>query len=311
MIETISVVLPSYNEGENLPEVVKELCEELESSGWQFELVVVDDGSVDDTRQVLTSMQLENHHVRAVRLRRNFGKSIALRAGFEFATGQVIVLMDADGQDDPAEIPKLLRALEGGLDLVTGRRAMRQDRVVKRATSRLFNAVTARVTGVDGRDMNSGLKAMRRDVADSLNLYGELHRYIPVLAHWAGFRVDEIPVHHRPRLHGMTKFGGARFWRGFLDLLTIQFLTRFTARPLHLFGGIGLVLGAGGAGLLTWMGVLRILGHGVGERPALTGGVLLMVVAMQFFSIGLLAEFFAHARGKVDVKQLIDRSTDR
>ena len=158
--------------------------------------------------------------------------------------------MDADGQDDPDELPRLLAALDGGLDLVTGRRAVRNDRFIKRNTSKLYNGVTAKVTGVPGKDFNSGLKAMRRELADSLEMYGELHRYIPVLAVWNGFRVGEVDVEHHERLHGTSKFGRARFWRGFLDLVTVKFLTTYTARPFHLFGGIGFVIGFIGIGLL-------------------------------------------------------------
>lgn len=165
------------------------------------------------------------------RLRRNFGKSIALQAGLGASRGKTVVVMDADGQDDPKEIHLLMKALDDGLDLVTGRRTPRRDRFAKRLTSRLFDAVTARVSGIPGRDFNSGMKAMHRQVADNLKLYGELHRYIPVQAYWAGFRVGEVSVNHRPRRGGVTKFGGARVWRGFLDLLTVQFLTRFNARP--------------------------------------------------------------------------------
>jgi hypothetical protein len=171
----------------------------------------------------------------------------------------------------------------------------------------LFNSVTSRVTGVPGKDFNSGLKAMRREVVEQLNMYGEMHRYIPVLAHWAGFRVGEVPVNHRPRAHGTTKFGGARFLRGFLDLLTVQFLTRFTARPLHLFGSIGIALGTAGGALLAWMAVDKIMGHAVGSRPALLAGVLLVVVAVQIFSVGLLAEFLAHSRGRADITAMIDK----
>lgn len=306
-MRSVSVLLPSYNEGDNLAEVIDEIRSVLESEQIDFEVVVVDDGSTDDTTKVLASIAGVDPRVRSVRLRRNFGKSIALAAGFREAKGKTVVLMDADGQDDPHEIPKLLAALDAGLHLVTGQRATRRDRFVKRNTSILFNSVTSRVTGVPGRDFNSGLKAMRREVAEQLNMYGEMHRYIPVLAFWTGFRVGEVPVNHRTRLHGVTKFGGARFLRGFLDLLTVQFLTRFTARPLHLFGPIGIVLGAAGSGLLAWMAVDKILGHGVGQRPALLAGIFLVVVAVQIFSIGLLAEFLAHVKGRVDVTGMIER----
>ena len=306
-VSCASVLLPSFNEAENLPEVIAEMTRALTEAGVDHEILVIDDGSTDETRKVVARIRDANPRVRALHLRRNFGKSLALQAGMQHARGDVVVLMDADGQDDPHEIPRLIQALDDGLHLVTGRRASRRDRFIKRSTSKIFNAVTAKATGVPGRDFNSGLKVMRRPVADALNLYGELHRYIPVLAHGAGFRVGEVEVAHRPRLHGTTKFGGNRFWRGFLDLLTVQFITRFTARPLHLFGGIGILLGFVGSGLLAWMTVLKILGHNLGDRPALLAGILLVVVAVQMFSIGLLAEFMAHARGKVDAAQLVDK----
>jgi hypothetical protein len=190
----------------------------------------------------------------------------------------------------------MIAHLRSGTDLVTGRRADRQDRFIKKHTSRVYNRATALLTGVPGRDFNSGLKVMRKEVADSLDMYGELHRYIPVLAHWSGFRVGEVDVVHRPRLAGKSKFGGNRFWRGFFDLLTVNFLVRYNARPFHLFGAIGLVLGLAGGGLLTWMLVLKIAGEGIGERPALIAGVLLVIVAVQILSVGLLAELIVHSR---------------
>jgi glycosyltransferase involved in cell wall biosynthesis len=204
--------------------------------------------------------------------------------------------MDADGQDRPEEIVKLLRALDEGLDLATGRRVMRNDRMVKRHTSRLYNRVTAKVTGIEGEDFNSGLKAMKREVMNPLVLYGELHRYIPVLAQWNGFKVGEIDVEHAARLHGSSKFGRARFWRGFLDLLTVKFITTYTGRPFHLFGGLGIAFGAIGGLLLLWMFILKLTGHGIGERPALIIGVLFTVVAVQLMTLGLLAELIVHFR---------------
>jgi glycosyltransferase involved in cell wall biosynthesis len=232
--------------------------------------------------------------VSCVSLSRNMGKSAALQVGFEHARGDVIAMMDADGQDDPQSIPVLAARLDGNADLVTGRRSIRHDRFIKRVTSRLYNAVTAKVTGVAGKDFNSGLKVMRREVVERISLYGELHRYVPVLAQWAGFRVAEQDVPHRPRLHGVTKYGIARFWRGFLDLLTVRMLTRYDARPLHLFGGLGLLVGAAGSGLLTWMLILRFMGERIGDRPALIGGVLLSVVGVQLVSTGLVAELLVH-----------------
>jgi glycosyltransferase involved in cell wall biosynthesis len=290
------VILPSYNEAENLPAVVAEIVEQLGIAGLKFEIIIVDDGSNDGTRRVASDLVQQHEQVRALRSRRNVGKSAALQLGLREATGERIVLMDADGQDDPAAIPALLRALDDGLDVVTGRRADRQDRFVKRSTSKLYNAMTARVTGVAGHDFNSGLKAMTRDVAESLELYGELHRYIPVLAAWNGFTVGEVDVNHRRRLHGESKFKKARFWRGFFDLVTVKFLTTYTGRPFHLFGGVGFALSAGGSAILGWLLIVKITGHSIGERPALFAGVILVLVGVQLLSVGLLAELIVHFR---------------
>jgi dolichol-phosphate mannosyltransferase len=297
----LSVVLPAYNEAENLGPVVDELIGVLEALGRTHEILIVDDGSSDHTPAAMTAITKRHRTVAGLRLRRNVGKSTALAVAFTAVRGDVVVLMDADGQDDPAGIAELLAALDGGLDLVTGRRSTRQDRFMKRITSRVYNAVTARVSGVPGRDFNSGFKAMRRSVAESLELYGELHRYIPVLAHWYGFRVGEIEVHHRARLHGSSKFGRARYWRGFLDLLTVRFLTSYANRPLHLFGGLGAALALLGTGILVWLFVeQQIAGETIGSRPALFAGVLLVIVGFQSFSLGLLAQLLVHVSARRD-----------
>lgn len=290
----LSVVIPAYDEAESLPDLLQRLVPTLTETGRSAEVIVVDDGSRDGTAAAVDGLGLPG--VRVERLRVNRGKSAALRTGLRVAKGDVIVLMDADGQDDPAELPRLLAALDGDLDLVTGRRARRNDRAAKRVPSRLYNWATARVTGVPGRDFNSGFKAMRRDVARDLDLYGELHRYIPVLAAWAGYRIGEIDVTHHPRVEGRSKFGAERFWRGLLDLVTVKFLTTYTARPFHLFGGIAALFGVAGGALLTWMVVLRISGEQIGDRPALLAGILLVVVAVQLVSLGLIAELLVHLR---------------
>ena len=299
----ISVVIPAFDEAESLPGLLTRLLPNLEAITSSSEVIVVDDGSRDGTAGVVTALGLPGVHVE--RLRVNRGKSAALRAGLAMAKGDVIVLMDADGQDDPAELGRLVAALDDDLDLVTGRRAHRNDRAAKRLPSRLYNWATARVTGVPGRDFNSGFKAMRRDVARELDLYGELHRYIPVLASWAGYRTGEIDVTHHPRAEGQSKFGAERFWRGLLDLITVKFLTTYTARPFHLFGGLAALCGATGLGLLTWMLVLRISGEAIGSRPALLTGVLLVVVAVQLASLGLIAELLVHLRrpGPLDERE--------
>ncbi len=303
---SVSVLMPAYNEHDNLMELVPETLAVLAGMGVPYQVVVVDDGSTDGTRGAMRS--ITDPHLRYVRLRRNAGKSAALSVGLRQVDGEVVVLMDADGQDDPSEIPRLVAALdEQGLDLITGSRAgHRQDRFIKRNTSKIYNGVTAKVTGVPGRDFNSGLKVMRRDLATSLEMYGELHRYIPVLAVWSGFRVGEVPVEHHERRHGTSKFGRARFWRGFLDLITVKFLTTYTARPFHLFGGLGVVMGFVSAVLLSWMGVLWIIGDRVGSRPALIIGVLFAVVAVQMVSLGLLAELIVHLRRKTNLEASVE-----
>jgi glycosyltransferase involved in cell wall biosynthesis len=228
--------------------------------------------------------------VRVVRLRRNFGKSAALAAGFAQAVGETVVTIDGDLQDDPAEIPRLLAKLEEGFDLVSGWKARRQDPWRRRLPSKLFNWVTGRVSGLRLHDLNCGLKAYRADVVRGLRIYGELHRFLPVLAHYRGYRVAELPVNHRPRQHGRSRYGMERYVRGFLDLLTVSFMGRYRTRPLHLFGGLGLLLGFVGFLVLCYLTVLKIGGSAIGHRPLLLLGVLLVVVGLQLFSLGLVGE---------------------
>jgi dolichol-phosphate mannosyltransferase len=225
-----------------------------------------------------------------VRLRRNFGKAAALVAGFDQARGETVVTIDGDLQDDPAEIPRLLAKLDEGFDLVSGWKTHRRDRLSRRVLSRIFNRVTGAFSGVHLHDMNCGLKAYRAEVVHGLRLYGELHRFIPVLAHYRGFRIAELPVNHRPREHGRSRYGVERYLRGFLDLLTVSFIGRYRHRPLHLFGGLGLILGFFGTAILIYLTVLKALGNAIGHRPLLMLGVLLVVIGLQFFSLGLISE---------------------
>jgi glycosyltransferase involved in cell wall biosynthesis len=211
-------------------------------------------------------------------------------AGFDQAHGEIVVTIDGDLQDDPAEIPRLLAKLDEGFDLVTGWKTHRRDPISRRVLSRIFNRVTSAFSGVRLHDMNCGLKAYRADVVHGLRLYGELHRFIPVLAHYRGFRIAELPVNHRPREHGRSRYGVERYLRGFLDLLTVSFIGRYRHRPLHLFGGLGLLLGAIGSAILVYLTVIKALGHAIGQRPLLLLGVLLVVIGMQFFSLGLISE---------------------
>jgi len=286
----LSVVVPVRNEEQSVGPLLDELASVLDGLDAGWEAVFVDDGSTDGTFVALTGLHAERENVRVVRLRRNFGKAAALAAGFEQARGDVVVTIDGDGQDDPAEIPRLLAKLDEGFDLVSGWKTRRRDPLARRTLSRLFNAVASRVSGIRLHDVNCGLKAYRAEVVRGLNLYGELHRFLPVLAHQEGYRVAELPVNHRPRSHGRSRYGLERYLRGFLDLLTVSFMGRYRHRPLHLFGGLGLVLGFVGFGILVYLTVLKLTGEAIGHRPLLTLGVLLIVVGMQFFSLGLISE---------------------
>lgn len=286
----ISVVVPLRDEERTVALLYDEVRAALEPLARPWEVVYVDDGSTDGSWAALTLLHAAHENVRVVRLRRNFGKATALQAGFAEAAGNVIVTMDADLQDDPAEIPRLLAKLDEGFDLVSGWKTRRRDPLSRRIVSKIFNGVTGWLSGVHLHDMNCGLKAYRAEAVQGLRLYGELHRFIPVLAHHRGFRVAELAVNHRAREHGRSRYGLERYVRGFLDLLTVSFLGRYRTRPLHLFGGLGLLLGSLGSGVLLYMVALKLGGEAIGGRPLLVLGVLLVVVGLQFFSLGLIAE---------------------
>ena len=283
-------MVPVHDEERSVALLYDELTSALEPLGVPWETIFVDDGSTDGTFAALTRLHNDARNVRVVRLRRNFGKAAALVAGFDQAHGDIVVTIDGDLQDDPAEILRLLAKLDEGFDLVSGWKTRRQDPLTRRLLSKIFNRVTSAFSGVRLHDMNCGLKAYRAEVVHGLRLYGELHRFIPVLAHYRGFRIAELPVNHRPREHGRSRYGVERYLRGFLDLLTVSFIGRYRHRPLHLFGGLGLVLGLIGVAVLVYLTVVKALGHAIGQRPLLLLGVLLVVIGMQFFSLGLISE---------------------
>ncbi|HZO50943.1 MAG TPA: glycosyltransferase family 2 protein [Gaiellaceae bacterium] len=307
----LSVVIPVYDEEESVAPLYAELAAVLDPREEPWEAVFVDDGSSDGTFAALSRLHALHEGVRVVRLRRNFGKAAALAAGFAEASGDVVVTIDGDRQDDPAEIPRLLAKLNEGFDLVSGWKTRRRDPFSRRVPSRVFNAVAGRVSGLRLHDMNCGLKAYRAEVLRGLQLYGELHRYIPVLAHYRGFKVAELPVNHRPREHGRSRYGVERYIRGFLDLLTVTFVGRYRHRPLHLFGGFGLLLLLAGFVVLAYLTAIKIAGHAIGGRPLLILGVLLVVVGMQFLSLGLLTELVtSHHAERVGERERIGAYVD-
>ena len=263
----------------------------------RYEIIFVDDGSTDGTNRVLQSLRNRDRRIKIIRFRRNYGKSAALSVGFQHAQGEKVITMDADLQDDPAEIPGLINELKKGYDLVSGWKKKRMDPISKTIPSRFFNFITSVLTGIRLHDFNCGLKAYRREVVRELKIYGELHRYIPVLAQWRGYKVTEIPVHHHPRKYGKTKFGLGRFWKGFLDLLTVLFTTRYFRRPLHLFGFWGLTFFAAGFLIDLYLVIIKFTeGIALGNRPLFLAGVLLIIVGVQFISIGLLGEMISRTR---------------
>jgi len=307
----ISVVVPLLNEQASLEELYREITAALEPRGEPFEVVFVDDGSTDQSLDVLHRLHDTTSNVVVVHLRRNFGKAAALQAGFLEARGEIIVTIDADLQDDPSEIPALLAKLDEGFDLVSGWKTRRNDPLSRRVLSRIFNWTNAVISGVKLHDVNCGLKAYRAEVVQGMPLYGELHRFIPVLAAYQGYRVAEIPVNHRARQHGRSRYGFERYLRGFFDLLSVTFMGRYRYRPLHLFGGVGLLLGALGFIILLYLSMLWFWGQGIGGRPLFFLGVLLMVVGIQFVSLGLLSELItSQHEERVDERARTDRMVE-
>jgi glycosyltransferase involved in cell wall biosynthesis len=306
---SLSVIIPTYNEAASVRPLYGELVATLDALAVPFELLWVDDGSTDDTPRVMRALCADDARVRYVRFRRNFGKAAALSEGFRRARGEVLVTMDGDLQDDPGELPKLLDRLDQGHDLVAGWKWPRRDPLSKRLPSRLFNRAIRFWTGVGLHDQNCGFKALRREIADTLSLYGDMHRYVPVLAHAKGFRVSEVKVAHRPRQYGRSKYSVGRFSRGFLDFLTVLFLTRYSRRPLHLIGGIALVMGLLGGGVLLWLTAGWFFGQPIAGRPLFFLGILLVVVSVQLLTFGLLAEmvtsFFLERRNEYPLIEVL------
>ena len=313
----LSIIVPVLNEEESLEELRRQIDESTAAADVEAEIIFIDDGSTDRSWDVVEEMARSDERIFGIRFRRNFGKAAALTAGMRSVRGEIVMQMDADLQDDPAEIPKFLAKLEEGFDVVNGWKQRRLDPWHKVYPSKVFNWMVSRLTGLKLHDHNCGLKMFRRAVADELRLYGEMHRFVPVLAHAKGFRVAELPVHHRPRQHGYSKYGVRRFLRGFLDLMTVKFITGFGQRPLHMLGAVGMVFfGLGVLGLsyltLLWllMNVFGVLeATAIGTRPLLAYSIALTLLGGQAITLGLMAELIvANTRRESDTYSVAERT---
>lgn len=286
-----SFIIPFFNECESLEILYGEIVEECERLEKKIELVFVDDGSTDGGDAIVRGLAAKDHRISLIRFRRNFGKSAALSAGFREVRGDIVFTMDADLQDNPSEIRNFLKAIASGYDCVTGWKQMRNDPIDKTLPSKLFNGAVNKAFGLKINDHNCGFKAYRREILAELEMYGELHRFVPALLHARGYSVGQIPVQHRARRFGKSKFGAKRLIKGALDLLTVWLTTRYAARPLHLFGGGGLVVSSLGFAVLGYLSILWFVGLGpIGDRPLLMLGMLFVLFGGQMISVGLVAE---------------------
>lgn len=314
----ISIVVPLFNEEESLPELVDWIQKVMGQNGYSYEIVMIDDGSKDNSWQVIETLQLKNKNIKGIKFRRNYGKSAALFCGFDVAEGDVVITMDADLQDSPDEIPKLYRMLkEGGYDLVSGWKKKRKDPVLtKNLPSKFYNWTVRRMSGIKLHDMNCGLKAYRKNVVKSIEVYGEMHRYIPVLAKWAGYNnIGEKVVVHSERKYGVTKFGIERFIRGPLDLLSVMFISRFVKRPMHFFGILGILMIFVGMAAAIYLGVQKIIqlkhgivGHLLTNSPYFYIALTAMIIGAQFFLAGFLGELVSRSSSDRN-KYQIDKTT--
>ncbi len=298
----ISIVIPAYQESESLPQLFQELHAAMDGTFPDWEAIVVDDGSTDDTFETVRRTAVQDARIHGVRLRRNSGKAFALAAGFAEVAGDIVATMDADLQDDPQEVPLMAHMiLDDGWDLVSGWKQKRNDPLEKRLPSKLYNAVVSYVSGIRLHDFNCGLKAYRREVLPHLRLYGQMHRFFPVMAHWEGFKVTEKVVHHRARVHGHSKYGFRRYFHGFFDLLSLTFLNRYLRQPLHLFGVWGLICMALGAVPILWcLAQWCLTGH-MHVRPILFFAGIAEVMGLQFISMGLIAELIQSRDRHMDI----------
>lgn len=312
----LSIVVPVYNEEENIAYLYRQLTAVLGPLGRSYEIICVDDGSTDRSFELLAELAARDPRVKVIRFRRNFGQTAAFSAGFDYAQGDIVITIDADLQNDPASIPLLLEKIEEGYDLVSGRRTNRQDPfLTRRLPSMIANWLITKTTGVQVHDRGCSLRAYRREVVKQMHLYGELHRFIPDIASWIGVTMTEVPVSHRPRRFGKSKYGLSRTLRVLLDLITVRFLLSYSTRPIHIFGSLGLAAFLVGVGLGVYLTALKLFrGQEIGRRPLLLLAVLLMMVGVQMVAMGLLGELiirtYHESQNKpiYTVRQIIDRS---
>jgi len=290
----ISLVIPLYNEEESIIPLSHEIRKALSRVNINYEVILIDDGSTDASLKKLQEITKTDNRFKYLSFRKNYGKSAALHVGFKAATGDAVITMDADLQDDPHEIQNLIKKLDEGFDLCSGWKKKRQDPFIKKISSKFFNFVTRLISGIKIHDFNCGLKAYKKEVVENVKVYGELHRYIPVLAKWQGYKVTEIPVQHHPRRYGKTKFGISRFFKGFIDLVTVTFVTRYIKRPMHFFGFLGALSFIVGLVILGYLTILWIQGISLSNRPMIFLGMLLIIVGVQLFAVGLLGEVIVH-----------------
>jgi len=313
----ISVIIATFNEEESLPELKDWIVRVMNKNNFTYEVIFIDDGSKDKSWQIISDFSVENQNIKGIKFRRNYGKSAALNRGFHVAQGDVVITMDADLQDSPDEIPELYRMIvEDGFDLVSGWKKKRHDPLSKTIPTKLYNAATRRVTGTKLHDMNCGLKSYRKDVVKSVEVYGEMHRYIPAMAKWAGFtNIGEKVVEHRKRPYGYSKFGLERFINGFLDLLSITFMAKFGKKPMHLFGTLGTLLFMIGFGIAAWLVFTKFYWHQfhMTERPLFYLSLLAMMLGSTFFVSGFLGELIARnssIRNEYQIQELVGLEDD-
>lgn len=304
----ISIIIPLFNEEGNLKELNKQINTVIESNHYNSEIIFIDDGSSDNSYNILTDIaNTSPNEIKIIQFRRNFGKSAALSAGFLKADGDIIITMDADLQDDPAEIPNLIKKINSGYDLVSGWKFKRKDPATKTIPSKIFNKTVKTLTKIKIHDINCGLKAYKKDVIKNIEVYGELHRFLPVLAHCQGFKIGEIKVNHRQRFSGKTKFGAKRFTNGLMDMLTVIILTKYIRKPGHFFGSLGLLSSFLGTLFCGYLTVLWFIGQRpIGNRPLLFLGILLIIIGVQLISMGLLGELIIQKTKKqnYNIKQI-------